>query len=89
MLLYLPQPALLVFVLVIILIPALLIYNPFKSKLAHVPGPPNTNWIFGHLWEIWKAENSVLHERWSQRYGHVLKYHALIGVSLCNPRFLV
>ncbi|KAJ7144759.1 cytochrome P450 [Mycena crocata] len=58
-----------------------LVYNEFNSPLRHLPGPKSTHLLFGNLKDIWKAENSVLHEKWVQEYGPTLKYKAFFGMT--------
>ncbi|KZT65827.1 cytochrome P450 [Daedalea quercina L-15889] len=53
---------------------ASLLVEPFFSPLRDLPGPPSPSFIFGNLKQIFDAENSVLHEAWTEQYGTTLKY---------------
>ncbi|TFK34906.1 cytochrome P450 [Crucibulum laeve] len=53
----------------------------FGSSLRYLPGPPNKSLIYGNLKEIWKAENSILHEQWVQEYGPTIKYKGFFGLD--------
>ncbi|KAJ7778733.1 cytochrome P450 [Mycena maculata] len=58
-----------------------LIYGEFNSPLRLLPGPKSTHFFYGNLRDIWKAENSVLHEQWVQEYGPTIKYKAFFGMT--------
>ncbi|KAJ7700852.1 cytochrome P450 [Mycena rosella] len=58
-----------------------LVYQEFNSSLRHLPGPKSTHFFYGNFREIWKAENSVLHEQWVQQYGPTLKYKGFFGLT--------
>ncbi|KAJ7016830.1 cytochrome P450 [Mycena alexandri] len=58
-----------------------LVYQSFNSPLRHLPGPKSTHFFFGNFREIWKAENSVMHEQWVQEYGPTIKYQGLFGIT--------
>ncbi|KAI0736247.1 cytochrome P450 [Fomitopsis betulina] len=49
---------------------------PLLSPIRDLPGPPNPSFIWGNLKEILDAENSVLHEAWTEKYGNTLMYRA-------------
>jgi len=51
-----------------------LIITQRKSPLRDLPGPETSHWFYGNLREIWKADNSVLHEKWVSQYGPTLTY---------------
>ncbi|TFY55501.1 hypothetical protein EVJ58_g8212 [Rhodofomes roseus] len=53
-----------------------LLVAPLFSPLRSLPGPPSPSFIFGNLKEIFDAENSVLHEAWTDKYGNTFKYKA-------------
>ncbi|KAF5344244.1 hypothetical protein D9758_012354 [Tetrapyrgos nigripes] len=55
------------------------IYSKYTSPLRSLPGPKNTSWLFGNLREIQKAENAVLHEEWTEKYGPTIKYGGFFG----------
>lgn len=59
------------------LVPILL--APYTSTLKDLPGPPSPSWLYGNLKDIFKAENSVLHEAWVEKYGNTLKYRGWLG----------
>lgn len=54
---------------------------PLLSPIRDLPGPPNPSFIWGNLKEILDAENSVLHEAWTEKYGNTLMYRAWFQVS--------
>ncbi|KAJ7334856.1 cytochrome P450 [Mycena albidolilacea] len=58
-----------------------LVYGELKSPIRYLPGPPSTHWFYGNLKEIFKAENSVLHEQWVQQYGPTIKYKVFLGMT--------
>ncbi|KAF8898203.1 cytochrome P450 [Gymnopilus junonius] len=57
------------------------IYFQWASPLNVLPGPPSTHFFYGNLKDIWKSENSVLHEKWVEEYGSTLKYKAFFQTS--------
>ncbi|KAJ7272844.1 cytochrome P450 [Mycena rebaudengoi] len=56
-------------------------YREFNSPLRHLPGPKSSHFFFGNIRDIWKAENSVLHEAWVRKYGPTLRYKGFIGMT--------
>ncbi|KAJ7891297.1 cytochrome P450 [Mycena olivaceomarginata] len=58
-----------------------LIYREFNSPLKFLPGPKSSHFFYGNLRDIWKAENSVLHEQWVREYGSTLKYKGFFGLT--------
>ena len=56
------------------------LYNQLTSPLRTLPGPPMTSLIWGNMKEIFEAENSVVHERWSSDYGPTIRYRGLFGL---------
>ncbi|KAJ7221601.1 cytochrome P450 [Mycena pura] len=58
-----------------------LVYREYNSPLRYLPGPKPTHFLFGNLKDIWKAENSVLHEQWVQEYGPTLTYKGFLGLT--------
>lgn len=58
-----------------------IILQPLRSPLRHLSGPPNPGWLWGQFKEIFKAENSVLQEKWVSEYGHTIAYKGMFGVS--------
>ena len=59
--------------------------EPLFSPLRGLPGPPSPSFVFGNLKQIFDAENSVLHEAWTEKYGNTLKYRAWFNVSTDLP----
>ncbi|KAJ6630229.1 cytochrome P450 [Mycena sp. CBHHK59/15] len=53
----------------------------FNSPLRHLPGPKPDHWFYGNFREIWKAENSVMHEKWVREYGPTLRYKGFFGLT--------
>uniref|UniRef100_A0A0W0G9B1 Cytochrome p450 n=2 Tax=Moniliophthora roreri TaxID=221103 RepID=A0A0W0G9B1_MONRR len=51
------------------------------SPLLDLPGPPNDNLFWGNLKQIFRAENSVLHEKWVEAYGPTIRYRAFLGAN--------
>ncbi|KAF7328914.1 hypothetical protein MVEN_02521200 [Mycena venus] len=58
-----------------------MIYGEFTSPIRHLPGPKPTHWFYGNLKDIFKAENSVLHEQWVQEFGPTIKYKVIGRVT--------
>ncbi|KAF8191593.1 cytochrome P450 [Mycena galopus ATCC 62051] len=58
-----------------------LVYQEFNSPLKSLPGPKSAHPFYGNLRDIWKAENSVLHEEWVREYGSTLKYKGFFGLT--------
>lgn len=56
--------------------------SPLTSPLRNLPGPPSPSWVYGNFIDIFKADNSVLHEKWLDQYGDTIKYRVLFGVCL-------
>ncbi|KZT05226.1 cytochrome P450 [Laetiporus sulphureus 93-53] len=52
----------------------IVIIGPYKSPLRDLSGPPNPSWISGNMLQILKADHSVLHEAWTEKYGPTIKY---------------
>ncbi|KAG1903374.1 cytochrome P450 [Suillus fuscotomentosus] len=50
------------------------VWHNLRSPLCVLQGPKGTSWLYGNLKDIFKAENSVLHEQWVEQYGMTLKY---------------
>ncbi|KAJ7597102.1 cytochrome P450 [Mycena floridula] len=59
----------------------LFVKGRITSPNRYLPGPTSSNWLFGNLLEIQKAENAVLHEEWENKYGHVLTYTGFLGLK--------
>ncbi|KAF8147753.1 cytochrome P450 [Mycena galopus ATCC 62051] len=55
------------------------VYGELRSPIRLLPGPKSTHWFYGNLREIFKAENSVLHEKWVEEYGPTIKYKIFLG----------
>ncbi|KZT69443.1 cytochrome P450 [Daedalea quercina L-15889] len=47
---------------------------PFWSTLRDLPGPPSPSLIYGNLFDIQKADDAVLHEAWTEKYGPTITY---------------
>ncbi|KAL5478249.1 hypothetical protein ACEPAI_2433 [Sanghuangporus weigelae] len=61
------------------------VLRPLSSPLRSLPGPRSSNFIYGNLSEIRKADVLELHEKWAQEYGNVFKYKAFFGEDrLCT-----
>ncbi|EPQ50323.1 cytochrome P450 [Gloeophyllum trabeum ATCC 11539] len=63
----------------------------YFSPARDIPGPPNPSLLWGHLREIVKAENSVLHEQWLEEYGPVVRYTGMFNdnrIVTMDPRAL-
>nr|GAT54231.1 predicted protein [Mycena chlorophos] len=56
-----------------------LVYEEFRSPLRFLPGPKSAHWLFGNIREIFRAENSVLHEQWVREFGDTLQYKLFFG----------
>lgn len=60
------------------------IIKSFTSPLRTLPGPPRKSWLLGYFPDIWKADNSVLQEKWVEQYGPSISYTGLFGVSITS-----
>ncbi|PPQ82383.1 hypothetical protein CVT25_008344 [Psilocybe cyanescens] len=58
---------------------AKVLYDQWISPLRVLRGPPSSSWMYGHMKEIYEAENSVLHEKWVEEYGSTLTYKSYFG----------
>ncbi|KAF7298435.1 hypothetical protein MKEN_01368600 [Mycena kentingensis (nom. inval.)] len=58
-----------------------LVHGELRSPIRHLPGPSSTHWLFGNIRDIWRAENSVLHEKWVREYGNTIKYKGIFGMT--------
>ncbi|KIK80380.1 hypothetical protein PAXRUDRAFT_833550 [Paxillus rubicundulus Ve08.2h10] len=58
-----------------------LVYHELRSPLRHLPGPKSSSLIYGNMGDIWKAENSILHEQWVKEYGNTLKYKGFFSTN--------
>jgi len=56
------------------------LWRSYRSPLRLLPGPPNPSFFFGQMREIFKADNSVLHEAWVEKYGPNVTYKGLLGM---------
>jgi hypothetical protein len=61
---------------------AKLAIEPLFSPLRHLPGPPNPNFIWGHFKLIDEADTAVLHEKWTEQYGHTFVYNGPVNVRV-------
>ncbi|KAH9951981.1 cytochrome P450 [Amylocystis lapponica] len=59
----------------------LVIILPYKSSLRTLPGPPSPSLLYGHLKAVNNAENSVLHELWTEQYGPTFKYKSFMNTD--------
>ncbi|EGO00976.1 hypothetical protein SERLA73DRAFT_178985 [Serpula lacrymans var. lacrymans S7.3] len=50
------------------------VIQQLRSPLRNLRGPKGTSWLYGNLKDIFKSENSVLHEQWIKEYGNTLRY---------------
>ncbi|CAL1709423.1 unnamed protein product [Somion occarium] len=57
------------------------VVRPYLSPLRRLPGPPSPSWFYGHFRDIFKAENSVLHEKWIEEYGNVITYAGFLNIN--------
>ncbi|KAJ6510544.1 cytochrome P450 [Mycena sanguinolenta] len=58
-----------------------IVYGELTSPIRRLPGPKSTHWFYGNMRDIFKAENSVLHEQWVQEYGPTIKYKVFFGMT--------
>ncbi|KAH7910533.1 cytochrome P450 [Hygrophoropsis aurantiaca] len=58
-----------------------IVLHKFTSPLRNINGPKSTSWLYGNMRDIFKAENSVLHEQWVKEYGQTLKYHGFLNID--------
>jgi hypothetical protein len=58
------------------------IIRAFRSPLRRVPGPKNAHWLKGNFVDVTELDATRLQEEWIKTYGHVLKYHSLLGVRI-------
>lgn len=57
-----------------------ILISPYASPLRDLPGPPNPNWLYGHLVQIFHVEACTLHEKWIKEYGKTFRYKGLFNV---------
>ncbi|TFY74216.1 hypothetical protein EWM64_g9797, partial [Hericium alpestre] len=55
--------------------------NPYLSSLRDIPGPASPSFIWGNMKEIFEAEALVLHEKWLDKYGPVIKYKGFLNLD--------
>ena len=55
--------------------------SPYFSPMRDLQGPKSISFIWGNLEEIRKAENSKMHEEWTEKYGKVITYKGFFCVS--------
>ncbi|KAF9236872.1 cytochrome P450 [Melanogaster broomeanus] len=58
-----------------------LVYHELTSPLRHLPGPKATSWVYGHLGDMFKSDNSAPHEEWVKEYGNTLRLKALFSTN--------
>ncbi|TFK45693.1 cytochrome P450 [Heliocybe sulcata] len=56
-----------------------LFIRPYFSPTRALPGPPSPSWLWGNFKDIVKADNSVLHEAWLDKYGPVIRYTGMFN----------
>lgn len=76
-----------------------LVVSPFAVTLLHmvervvraalsssriVPGPPGGSLVFGQLGFILDANKASWHKEAVAKYGHVVRYRAILGVRLSH-----
>lgn len=60
------------------LVPRLI--RSIRTPINDLPGPEGGHPIWGHLRQISAADALVLHEKWVEMYGPVIKYKMMLGV---------
>ena len=64
-----------------------------SSRLPRLKGPPNNNFIFGRLREVFDSKDRApIYESWSEQYGAVFQMPGMIGgrrLILCDPKAIV
>lgn len=56
--------------------------DPYFSPLKDIPGPETyESIIWGNFKKILSTQNSVVHEEWFEKYGHVIHYRTFLLVS--------
>ncbi|KAF9534062.1 cytochrome P450 [Crepidotus variabilis] len=56
-------------------------YREWNSPLKVLPGPSNPSFLYGNMKQIWDAEASELHEKWTKEFGSTLRYQSFLGMS--------
>jgi hypothetical protein len=54
--------------------------SAYRSPLRDLPGPERAHWFKGNFVDVAEPNSARLQEEWVRTYGHVLKYHSIIGV---------
>lgn len=60
----------------------------YRRVLKRVPGPPSGHLLVGSMLEWLSAPGMEKTREWIQRYGPVLRYKAIFGVSIFDGKFL-
>ncbi|KAH7910386.1 cytochrome P450 [Hygrophoropsis aurantiaca] len=55
------------------------VVHQLTSPLRHINGPKSTSWLFGNMRNLFKSEDLVLLEEWTQEYGQTLKFHVFLN----------
>jgi hypothetical protein len=55
-----------------------------RRSISHLLGPPNTDWLFGNLTDIFFDEVGTYHFAWQKKYGYSYKAHGLFGVRVLD-----
>lgn len=58
-----------------------LFIHPYRSVLSHVPGPRRDHFIFGSMGRVLREQPGVLHIKWAEAFGGVVRYIGIFGVS--------
>ncbi|KAH7907837.1 cytochrome P450 [Hygrophoropsis aurantiaca] len=55
------------------------VVHQLTSPLRNLNGPRSTSWLFGNIRDLFKSEEMVLLEEWSQEHGQTLKFYGLLN----------
>ncbi|GLB42651.1 putative cytochrome P450 [Lyophyllum shimeji] len=49
--------------------------------MHRLPGPKSSSWIYGNGGDVWKAESSVLQEKWIKEHGPTIVVTGPVGLK--------
>ena len=51
-------------------------------RLQNVPGPSPPSWLWGSEWEMYSAAPGQKYLDWYERFGRIVRFKGVLGVSL-------
>ncbi|KZT22892.1 cytochrome P450 [Neolentinus lepideus HHB14362 ss-1] len=67
------------------------VFQPLRSPVRYLPGPPSPSIIFGHMKEMFGDDFASVQERWLREYGPVVRFTGVLNsnrVLTLDPRAL-